>query len=140
MFGMNPGDIPLFSMLRGRLSYLTERQKVLSQNIANSNTPGFVPKDLKAFSFQAQVDEQTKQAQATTQAGHMKLSGARTEAAAMWKPVNTPDSEASLDGNGVVLEEQMIKMTDARMSYDAAIGFYQKSMDLLKMAVRAPGR
>jgi flagellar basal-body rod protein FlgB len=40
----------------------------------------------------------------------------------------------------VVLEDQMIKMTDARMNYDAAIGFYQKSLSLLRMAARAPGR
>jgi flagellar basal-body rod protein FlgB len=50
------------------------------------------------------------------------------------------DSEVTLDGNGVVLEEQMIKMTEARVDYDAAIGFYQKSMGLLRMAARPPGK
>ena len=34
----------------------------------------------------------------------------------------------------------MIKMSDARMNYDAAISFYQKSLDLLRMAARPPGR
>jgi flagellar basal-body rod protein FlgB len=34
----------------------------------------------------------------------------------------------------------MLKMSEARMSYDAAIGFYQKSLGLLRMASRAPGR
>jgi flagellar basal-body rod protein FlgB len=38
------------------------------------------------------------------------------------------------------LEEQMMKMTDARMNYDAAVTFYQKSLGLLRMASRAPGR
>jgi len=33
----------------------------------------------------------------------------------------------------------MIKMTEARMNYDAAISFYQKSMSLLRMAARKPG-
>jgi flagellar basal-body rod protein FlgB len=45
-----------------------------------------------------------------------------------------------MDGNGVVLEDEMIKMTDARMNYDAAIGFYQKSLGMLRTAIRAPGR
>jgi flagellar basal-body rod protein FlgB len=49
------------------------------------------------------------------------------------------DSETTLDGNGVVLEDQMMKMTETRMEYDAAIGFYQKSMALLRMAARRPG-
>jgi flagellar basal-body rod protein FlgB len=34
----------------------------------------------------------------------------------------------------------MMKMTDARMNYDAAISFYQKSLSLLQMAARAPGK
>lgn len=138
---MNPGDIALFSMLRGRLGYLTERQKVLSQNIANSHTPGFTPRDLKAFSFAAQVEAQSG-TMAATQAGHMQPPGSRGRLAASagWKAEKAPDSESTLDGNAVVLEEQMIKMSDARMSYEAAIGFYQKSMGLIRMAARAPGR
>ena len=57
-----------------------------------------------------------------------------------YKPVRGRDSETTLDGNSVVLEEEMLKMADARMSYDAAIGFYQKSLNMLRLAVRAPGR
>ena len=52
-----------------------------------------------------------------------------------------PDAgEITLDGNGVVLEEQSMKLIEARMDYEAAIGFYQKSLGLLRMAARAPGK
>ena len=34
----------------------------------------------------------------------------------------------------------MLKMTEARIEYDAAIGFYQKSLGMLRLAARAPGR
>ncbi|MDB5453182.1 MAG: flgB, partial [Caulobacteraceae bacterium] len=57
-----------------------------------------------------------------------------------FKSIKSERSETTLNGNGVTLEEEMMKMTDARMSYDAAIGFYQKSLGLLRMAARAPGR
>jgi flagellar basal-body rod protein FlgB len=40
----------------------------------------------------------------------------------------------------VVLEDEMIKMSDARMNYDAAIGFYQKSLSLIRLASRPAGR
>jgi hypothetical protein len=56
------------------------------------------------------------------------------------KPKGAPDSEITLDGNGVVLEEQSMKLIEARMDYEAAIGFYQKSLGLLRMAARAPGK
>ena len=40
----------------------------------------------------------------------------------------------------MVLEDQMLKMTEARMNYDAAIGFYQKSLNMLRLATRPPSR
>jgi len=138
---MDLSDIPLFSMLRGRMGYLSERQKVISENVANSDTPGFKPHDLKPFSFQAQVKAATSQAgvQAMTQPGHMQAHNAQRSLSGA-KTVKAADSETTLDGNGVVLEEEMMKMTDARMNYDAAISFYQRSMGMLRTAIRAPGR
>ena len=48
---MDLGDIPLFAMLRGRLGYLSQRQQVIAQNVANADTPGFTPTDLKPFTI-----------------------------------------------------------------------------------------
>ena len=50
--------------------------------------------------------------------------------------MRAPGSETTLDGNAVTLEDQMLKMADARMNYDTAVGFYQKSMTLLRTAAR----
>ena len=33
----------------------------------------------------------------------------------------------------------MVKVNQARMDYDAAITFYQKSMNIIRMAARRPG-
>ena len=138
---MNPSDIPLFSMLRGRLGYLSDRQKLIAENVANADSPGYKPHDLKPFSFETQVKAAASSAgvQAVTQPGHMQAPNARAGISGM-KSIRTADSETTMDGNGVVLEDEMIKMTDARMNYDAAIGFYQKSLGLLRTAIRAPGR
>ncbi|HEV7383632.1 MAG TPA: flagellar basal body rod protein FlgB [Phenylobacterium sp.] len=145
---MEPGDIPLLAMLKGRLGYLSDRQRLIAENVANSDTPGYKSRDLKAFSFQAHVQAASGSASGTssvaatpagvmavTQPGHMQPKGAPMGV----KPVKAPDSEVTLDGNGVVLEDEMVKLTQARMDYDAAIGFYQKSIGLLKMAIRKPG-
>lgn len=142
---MDLADIPLFSMLRSRLGYLSERQKVVAQNVANADTPRYVAEDLKPYTFDARVQMakagQTGGAQvmAATQAGHMAPKAA-TRLGSQWKSVRTPDSETTLNGNSVVLEEEMIKMGDARLQYDAAISFYQKSLGLLRLATKAPGR
>jgi flagellar basal-body rod protein FlgB len=137
---MSLADIPLFSMLRGRLGYLSEQQKVVAQNIANAETPKYTAQDLKPFSFQSHMQAQAPVMMTVSQPGHMTPKSQRSGLGAVYKATRTPDSETTLNGNTVVLEEEMIKMSDARMNYDAAITFYQKSMSLLRMATRAPGR
>jgi flagellar basal-body rod protein FlgB len=148
---MGPDDIPLFAMLKSRLGYLSERQKVIAQNVANADTPEYQPRDLKAYSFKATLDQQatgqpyrggpvsgtatTGVRMMATNAAHM----APSKPAGVWRSPEGPDSETTLDGNSVTLEDQMLKMTDARMNYDAAVSFYQKSMALLKTSTRRPG-
>ena len=136
---MNLAEIPLFAMLRGRLGHLSERQKVMAQNVANSDTPGYVGNDLRPFSFEAKTQAQSASTMAATQAGHIQPKSASRGAGAQYRTVKAPGSETTLNGNAVVLEEEMIKMGEARMQYDAAIGFYQKSMNMLRLAARKPG-
>jgi flagellar basal-body rod protein FlgB len=135
---MDLADIPIFSMLRARMGYLSEKQRVISENVANASTPGYSPHDLKAFNFQAHVQAAAGPgAMTVTHSGHMLPPGAKRGVNV--KPVKSKDSETTMDGNSVVLEEEMMKMADARMDYDAAVGFYQKSLDILKLATRRPG-
>jgi flagellar basal-body rod protein FlgB len=141
---MTLDDIPLFSALKGRLGYLSERQRVISQNVANSDTPGYRPSDLKPFTIKAQSGAAMggSLALAGTSGGQMigGVGPSQPASSAGYSPQVTPDSETRLDGNQVVLEEEMMKLTDSRMNYDAAIGFYQKSLSMLQLAIRAPGK
>ncbi|HSV03425.1 MAG TPA: flagellar basal body rod protein FlgB [Phenylobacterium sp.] len=135
---MDTADIPLLAMLRGRLNYLSQRQQVIAENVANADTPGFAPRELKPFEFQVQAAQVAgPQAMAATEPGHMAPPHAGRAPAA--QAVTTRDSETTLDGNSVVLEEEMMKMGQARMDYDAAITFYQKALSLIRLAARAPG-
>lgn len=145
---MNLDDIPLFSMLRGRLGYLGERQRVIAENVANADTPGYRARDLKPYTFRAAMQGQGSGggqmlAAAQTSGAHMSLPSQpmfKGSGMAGSNEIKDTDSEVTLNGNGVVLEEEMMKMTEARMDYDAAVGFYQKALGLLRMAARAPGR
>lgn len=143
---MDLSGIPLFSMLQNKLGYLSERQKVIAQNVANASTPGFTPQDLKPFDQQPGLTEHGKagvMAQVAQTDSGTALSGASAERKPdrpkTYASVAAPDSETTLDGNQVVLEEQMMKMSEARADYEAAVGFYQKAMGLLHMAVHKPG-
>jgi flagellar basal-body rod protein FlgB len=141
---MPSNDIPLLSMLKSRLGYLNERQKLIAQNVANSDTPGYAPKELKAFEVHlAQPGSAGAGALAlapvATAGGHF-TGLLHPPADQPYTPNTTADSEIKLDGNKVVLEEEMIKMNDARMNYSATIDFYEKSLSMLQLAIRSPGK
>lgn len=133
---MTLDDIPLFATLKSRLGYLTERQRLISENVANSDTPGYQPHDLKSFTIPGS-HAGAALAPVQTSAGHMTGVAAK---GGVWAAQDSPDSEGRLDGNHVVLEEEMMKLTDARMSYDTAIGFYEKSLSMIQLAIKAPGK
>jgi flagellar basal-body rod protein FlgB len=141
---MDLTDVPILSMLEKRMGYLSERQRVIAENVANADTPGYMARDLKPTSFQAHMQAQGSPSTpgvapagtlAVTQPGHMQPPGSKPGL----KEVKSPDSEETLDGNGVVLEDQMVKLTDTRMEYDAVVGIYQQATGFLKLAVKRPG-
>ena len=139
---MTLDDMPIFAMLKSRLGYLSDRQRLIAQNVANADTPGYAPRDLKPFTVApqgglAQVGVAPVAMQMTSP---MQLAAPFTPPASGAKPVVTPDSETTLNGNSVVLEEEMMKMSEARSDYDAAVSFYQKSLALLQLAVKRPGQ
>jgi len=135
---MNLPDIPLFAMLRERMSWLNQRQGVLSQNVANADTPGYGARDLKAPDFETLLRNTVKGTEIsnglrTTNSKHIALqasaeSGGFTDFAAS-------DVEASLNGNSVSLESEMMKMADTQASYQAATNLYSKAVDMMRTAI-----
>ena len=142
---MTLDEIPLFAMLKGKLGYLSDRQRLIAQNVANADTPGYAPSDLKPFSIPTALAAAASPGPGAAQGA---VTAARTNVTHIstkpppkttWKTTTGPDSEVTLDGNQVVLEDQMMKMTESRLDYDAAIGLYQKSVAMLRLAARRPG-
>ena len=132
--------IPLFAMFKAKMGYETQRQRVLAENVANSDTPGFAPSDLRPFRAEAALaGAQTGGGIAPATTNPLHLQG-RVRPAGALKPQVSPDSEARLDGNQVVLEEEMMRMSDSRGAYETAVGLYQQSLAMLRTAARPPGR
>jgi flagellar basal-body rod protein FlgB len=136
---MDLTNTPFFGLLRARLDQLSERQRLISENIANASTPGYRPRDLDTAGFErmlASASSESGQLQmARTSAAHMTPSGSPNV-----RIVQNDDSETTIDGNAVVLEEQMAKASETRMQFETGIALYQKGLELLRMATRLPGR
>ncbi len=133
-------DIGFLNALQSRMGWLNDRQKVVAQNVANASTPGYKPHDLTPQDFGklvAGASDGGSIGMITTDPMHLTPQGG---AATRANEVVSLDSETTMDGNSVVLEEQMLKMAESRMQFQAAVSFYEKSMSMIRMAARAPGK
>ncbi len=130
---MDLNSITLFQALQKRMEWLNQRQKVLAENIANADTPGYRPRDLKQPSFRELLNAQKpKFAAKTTQANHIATGTERPEYKA---PKQRHTYEEAPDGNAVSLEEQMLKVAENRIDYELTVNLYRKQVGLIKTAI-----
>ena len=129
---MSFNNLPLIGLIQQKMGWLNDRQTVLSRNIANASTPGFVPQDLRPNDFAATLAGETGPGLLTTNRMHIQppslLSGAS-------RAVSSPDSRSSPDGNAVVIEEQMLKVSETQINYAQATGLYKKMTGMWRMAL-----
>lgn len=131
---MGFNNLTLFGMVKNRLNWLTQRQEVLAQNIANSDTPKYRPSDLKQYDFGQLVrGEKMQLNMKTTEPNH--LTGIRRRTRDYSLETERRPFETSPNGNGVVLEEQMAKVAETQISHRFTTQIYKKHLMMIKMAL-----
>lgn len=123
-------DIPILSMFRTKMQWHQERQRILSDNVANSDTPNYRPRDLVAPKFDSFAPVATAPSLTRTVSAHQAGSDdvetfQRTDSGFQIRPA----------GNAVSLEDEMIKVANNQMDFQTVSTLYTKSLALLKTAV-----
>lgn len=130
---MSINDVPILSALRTKMQWHQERQRVLSENVSNSDTPNFKPRDLvePKFDRSGQVADQIGPLpMALTSTAHMTGPGGQN-----FDHNRRTGFQTRPAGNSVSLEEEMMKVAANQMDYAAVTSLYSKSLHLLKVAV-----
>ena len=130
---MDISRLTLFGATSARLGWLSQRQGVLAQNIANADTPNYQPMDLKPLDFRARL-----------RVTEQKLRIARTDD----QHINSPKSvrrhreneqrepyEMAPAGNSVVMEEQLMRMNQTAMDHELATNIYRKYLGMVRIAL-----
>ncbi|MCU4180602.1 flagellar basal body rod protein FlgB [Bosea sp. BH3] len=118
----------LMQALKTRMYYQQSRQKVLAENVANSDSPGFRPVDLKPPS----VDPNRAGVHiALTRPGHLQLDTANGG----FDSTGAPRFETTPNGNAVNLEDEMLKVAQNQSDYQLAASLYSKGLGLMKIAI-----
>jgi flagellar basal-body rod protein FlgB len=126
---MDPTRIGLFDLAERRLQWADQRQAVLAQNIANANTPGYKPHDVR--SFDATLDGAGTVSPVRTQPNH--LSG--TAGGNAPNEVVDRTHQQSADGNAVALDEQLVKVADTETTHALVTTIYKKYLTMFSTAL-----
>jgi flagellar basal-body rod protein FlgB len=135
--------INLLHLAGERMRYLSDRQSLISRNIANADTPGYRTQDLEAFTPTTPLPGPN--GLAAGQAPRLQMVG--TSAGVNLQPAGSGSArvdgrarayDEKPDANNVSIEEQMVKANDVANAFDLASVAYRKSIALLKSSLGAP--
>lgn len=143
-------DIPLFNMLKTRMRWHQDRQKVLAENVANAETPGYRARDLRAPNFAelmagrpqpggpvAPLSTGSVASMGASGARHIPITpGGQTSRFDVRRDVGV---QRTPDGNAVNLEDEMMKVAQNQMDFQAVSGLYQRSLGLIRTAIGRRG-
>ena len=123
---MKLDSISFFRLASEKMQWLSSRQRVISENIANVDTPGYRAQDVTTFqNYVDTVSDATANGQADGTFG----------SATPVDTLDTPDSWSSnLSGNTVDLEQQTVKAGETATQYQLAANLYRKASDLITIA------
>jgi len=122
------------NLTKNRLSYLSEKQKVIAANVANANTPNYRAKDIKEPDFAAQLKKTSPAHMKMTVTNPMHMASSPVEGGMYQVYTPKPDMALTIDGNGVSLEDQLNEASKVKAEYDKALTIYNKYKSLLQTA------
>lgn len=118
-----------------RMDWIAQRQEIVAGNIANSDTPRYVPRDIRPFDDVLAASSVAPVSVAATNPRHFTPQ--------LKDPMLVYDTrktyETSPDKNGVILEEQMDKLRKAKSAYDTSANLVQKQFKLFRTALKGQG-
>ena len=122
---------PLLAALKSQMRWAAQRQTQIATNIANNDTPGYVPKDVKKPDFSSVLKATASTGLTKTNVNHIQPSGGNGFGVAQLR-----NSVFTLNGNGVDLERESIEMAKTRDQQSLANSIYRKYNDMMRMTLR----
>ncbi len=124
-------DIPILSMLRERMEWHQERQRVLAENVANADTPNYQARDLAPPDFSNELSVASLSLD-RTDPNHIAGDGIGDSPFAS---ETDPHYEVQPRGNSVSHEDEMMKVASNQMDFETVASLYTRSLALIKLAV-----
>lgn len=142
---MSNSTPPIVQGVVQAMRHLQDRQRVVAENIANADTPGYRARDVEAPDFSSLVEATgtgggapgVARPQVRLTSGMAALGASAPSGSGVILDRNI--SETKPDGNNVTLEDQLLRMGQVQADFTALSGLYRKQMGLLRTALGRGG-
>jgi flagellar basal-body rod protein FlgB len=122
-------NLEIFRQAQAMSAHAGARQALVAQNVANADTPGYKARDLTNFADSYRAD--TKAGQLATRRLHLNGMDRAGQADVM-----TQNSiEVSPNGNGVSVEEEMLRGVSVERQHNRALAIYKSSLGILRSSL-----
>lgn len=137
---MDSTKIPIMGAIASKLNWLSSKQRIISQNIANADTPGYRARTLEEqdFSglvsrFQADGTDQMPLKMKTTNPKHLLTGGMGAGEKNEFEMENLKGGDPT--ANNVILEEQLMDMANTQMEFGMMVSLYKKHVSMIRTAI-----
>lgn len=134
---MDLNKLSIFKMMGDKMAWDSQRQAVLSQNIANADTPGYQAQDLAPYDFKAALRDAPQLQMLTSDPGH--LGNGESGRSPFHSGVERTPYETKPDGNAVSLEDQLNRMGQNNIDFQAVTNLLRSQIGMLKTALGRGG-
>lgn len=124
-------NLTVFQTARAAAIHAGARQALIAQNVANSDTPGYTPRDLPAFSAGFARGDTFAGTMRSSRPGH--LAPDNPVRFARLRPLT--DEQADPNMNGVSLEKEMMRAAETKRDHDRALAVYRSALNVLRSSL-----
>jgi len=126
--------IQLLDALAAKMRWDQQRQDLLAQNVANSDTPNYRGQELEPFAVGDGSGRLPAQevAMLDTDPRFFQIGGGADGTA---KPGQQLSFEVTPEGNGISIEDEMMKVSANQMDYQMVTSLYTRSVGILRTAI-----
>lgn len=123
-------ELNVFKIAYSMATHAGKRQALVSQNIANADTPGYHTKDIKPFK---EVFAASAQPTGMIASRGSHLNGAA--GSGMDWAVTTSDDGSDPNDNSVSVETELLKGVEVARQHKRAMAIYKSSMNILRASL-----
>jgi len=124
---------PTIQFLQKVADYRVARQEVVASNVANTETPGYISREVPFEAYLSRAESGTSAGPRATHPRH--IGGPAGGSGPISPPVESEGDAVRVDGNNVVLEKEMTKSAENTVGYMTAMTLIARKMRSFRTAI-----